>query len=62
MTEFSIGLLNFTIGEVNFGLRGEHIEIIPDDPNEERLEGYQIVLGLIFLEISIVIIHGNGDQ
>jgi len=62
MTEFSIGLLNFTRGEVNFGLRGEHIELIPDDPNEERAEGYQIVLGLIFLEISLLIVHQNGDQ
>lgn len=52
MFEFSI--LNVFMGEIDFGLRGEHIELMDETSTKIVSTGYQIVLGLIFVQFVIL--------
>lgn len=52
MFEFSI--LNIFMGEIDFGLRGEHIELMDETSTKIVSTGYQIVLGLIFVQFVIL--------
>lgn len=52
MFEFSV--LNVFMGEIDFGLRGEHIELMDETSTKIVSTGYQIVLGLIFVQFVIL--------
>jgi hypothetical protein len=49
-----VQLLNLFVGEIAFGLRGEHIQLLDED-NEVTANAYQIVLGLIFVQLTLVL-------
>ena len=49
-----VQLLNLFVGEIAFGLRVEHIQLLDED-NEVTANAYQIVLGLIFVQLTLVL-------
>jgi len=49
-----VQLLNLLVGEIDFGLRGEHIQLLNED-DIITATAYQIVLGLLFVQIRLVL-------